>query len=82
VSLGFAGVAESVFAALRARFLEIYRARLSVETRAAQAAGMQVFVALFGYIPTNEHPHAWPASGWLDTPQAMATLLGSIGPGS
>ena len=166
VSLGFAGVAESVFAVLRARFLEIYRGRLTVETRvyagiaealerlesrginwgivtnkpgwltepllehfclrqraqvvvsgdtlpqrkphpapllhaaeilgvapaeciyigdaerdvlAAQAAGMQAFVALFGYIPTNEQPHAWPASGWLDTPQALATLLGSIG---
>lgn len=166
VNLGFAGVAESVFAALRARFLEIYRGRLSVETRlyegiaealdrldsrginwgivtnkpgwltepllehfalrrrarvivsgdtltqrkphpapllhaaeklgvtpaeciyigdaerdvlAAQAAGMQAFVALFGYIPTNERPHAWPASGWLDTPQAMARLLASIG---
>jgi phosphoglycolate phosphatase len=166
VSLGFAGVAESEFAALRARFLEIYRGRLSVETRvyegiaealdrldsrgihwgivtnkpgwltepllehfalrqraqvivsgdtlaqrkphpapllhaaeklgvapaeciyigdaerdvlAAQAAGMQAFVALFGYIPTNEQPHAWPANGWLDTPQALATLLGSIG---
>ena len=34
---------------------------------------------LFGYIPTNERPHAWPANGWLDTPQALATLLGSIG---
>ena len=167
VSLGFAGVPESVFAVLRARFLEIYRGRLSVETRvyagiaealdrldsrginwgivtnkpgwltepllehfalrsraqvivsgdtlahrkphpapllhgveklgvrpaeciyigdaerdvlAAQAAGMQAFVALFGYIPTNERPHAWPASGWFDTPQAMAALLDSIGP--
>lgn len=165
VNLGFAGVAESVFAALRARFLEIYRARLAVETRmyaglaealdvldssgiswgivtnkpgwltepllehfawsrraqvivsgdtlaqrkphpapllhaaeklgvkpaeciyigdaerdvlAGRAAGMQVFVALFGYIPAEEQPRAWPASGWLDTPQAMAALLGAI----
>ena len=167
VSLGFAGVAEPLFAVLRARFLEIYRGRLSVETRlyegiaealerldssginwgivtnkpgwltgpllehfalhrrakvivsgdtlaqrkphpapllhaaaglavapaeciyigdaerdvlAAQAAGMPVYVALFGYIPANEQPHDWPASGWLDSPQAMARLLGSIGP--
>ena len=165
VNLGFAGVTESVFAVLRARFLEIYRARLAVETRiydglaaaldnldssdiswgivtnkpgwltepllehfawsqrarvvvsgdtlaqrkphpapllhaaeklgvkpaeciyigdaerdvlAGRAAGMQVFVALFGYIPAEEQPRAWAASGWLDTPQAMATLLGSI----
>jgi 2-phosphoglycolate phosphatase len=165
VSLGFAGVAEPLFATLRARFLEIYHGRLSLETRvyegiaealdrldssgikwgivtnkpgwlteplleglalrrraqvivsgdtlahrkphpapllhaaqklgvapaeciyigdaerdvlAAQAAGMQVFVALFGYIPADEQPHGWPASGWLETPRALATLLGSI----
>jgi hypothetical protein len=40
---------------------------------------MHAFVALFGYIPANEQPLAWPASGWLDTPQALAILLGSIG---
>jgi phosphoglycolate phosphatase len=58
----------------------IYIGDAERDVLAAQAAGMQVFVALFGYIPVNEQPRAWPASGWLDTPQAMATLLGSIRP--
>jgi anhydro-N-acetylmuramic acid kinase len=165
VSLAFAEAVEPAFGVLRARFLEIYRARLAVETRlyegiaealdrlesrgilwgivtnkpgwltepllehfalrqrarvivsgdtlaqrkphpapllhaaeklgvapaeciyigdaerdvlAAQAAGMQGFVALFGYIPANERPHEWPASGWLDTPLAMAALLARV----
>ena len=42
---------------------------------AAQAAGMDVLVALFGYIPTQERPHEWPATGWVDFPQALARLL-------
>jgi N-acetyl-D-muramate 6-phosphate phosphatase len=45
---------------------------------AARAAGMPVFVALFGYIQAHESPSDWPADGWLETPQALATLLGSI----
>jgi N-acetyl-D-muramate 6-phosphate phosphatase len=42
---------------------------------AARAANMQVFVALFGYIALDERPMDWPATGWLDTPQAMCGLL-------
>jgi len=53
----------------------IYIADAERDVLAARAAGMRVFIALFGYIPSDERPHEWPASGWLDSPQAMATLL-------
>ena len=42
---------------------------------AARAAGMKVFVAMFGYIGVDERPMAWPATGWLDTPKAMCSFL-------
>jgi 2-phosphoglycolate phosphatase len=58
----------------------IYIGDAETDVLAAQGAGMRVFVALFGYIPTNEKPHEWPASGWLESPQAMARLLKSLGP--
>jgi len=45
---------------------------------AARAAGMQVFVAWFGYIPAEERPLDWPATGWLRNPQEMSTLLASL----
>ena len=45
---------------------------------AAQAAGMRVYVALFGYIPSNESPREWLASGWLDSAQAMTGLFQSL----
>jgi N-acetyl-D-muramate 6-phosphate phosphatase len=56
----------------------IYIGDAERDVLAARAAGMDVFVALFGYIPADEHPKDWPASGWLDSPQALARLLGSI----
>lgn len=45
---------------------------------AAQAAGMRAYVALYGYIPTEERPRNWPASGWIETPQAVAPWLRSL----
>jgi 2-phosphoglycolate phosphatase len=57
----------------------IYIGDAERDVMAAQAAGMKVFVALFGYIQANERPREWPASGWLESPQAMAKLLESIG---
>jgi 2-phosphoglycolate phosphatase len=56
----------------------IYIGDAERDVLAAQAAGMKVFVALFGYIPEYEKPHEWPASGWLESPQAMAKLLESL----
>jgi len=47
---------------------------------AAEAAGMKAFVALFGYIPAHERAQDWPASGWLDSPRAMARWLQSLTP--
>jgi N-acetyl-D-muramate 6-phosphate phosphatase len=58
----------------------IYIGDAERDVLAAQAAGMKVFVALFGYIATHERPHEWPASGWLDSPQDMARLLESLSP--
>ena len=57
----------------------IYIGDAERDVLAAQAAGMKVFVALFGYIRANEKPHEWPASGWLDSPQAMVKLLEALG---
>ena len=56
----------------------IYIGDAERDVLAARAAGMDVFVALYGYIPASERPRDWPASGWLDSPQALARLLESI----
>jgi N-acetyl-D-muramate 6-phosphate phosphatase len=56
----------------------IYIGDAERDVLAARAAGMEVFVAMFGYIPENERPLAWPASGWLESPRALALLLDSI----
>jgi N-acetyl-D-muramate 6-phosphate phosphatase len=45
---------------------------------AAQAAGMRAYVALYGYIPVDERPHEWPASGWIESSQGLALLLRSL----
>ena len=45
---------------------------------AGQAAGMKVYVALFGYIPSTERPSDWPAHGWLPSPASMTELLRSF----
>jgi N-acetyl-D-muramate 6-phosphate phosphatase len=56
----------------------IYIGDAERDVLAAQSAGIRVFVALFGYIPANEKPHEWPASGWFESSQAMATLFESL----
>jgi 2-phosphoglycolate phosphatase len=56
----------------------IYIGDAERDVLAARAAGMDVFVALFGYIQAHERPREWPADGWLETPQALVALLGSI----
>jgi 2-phosphoglycolate phosphatase len=53
----------------------IYIGDAERDVLAARAAGMKVFVALFGYIGPDDHPRQWPATGWLDTPQAMSNFL-------
>jgi hypothetical protein len=39
---------------------------------------MEVFVAMFGYIGVDERPMEWPATGWLDTPEALCSLLDGL----
>src|ERR1700761_1229022 len=56
----------------------IYIGDAERDVLAAKAAGMPVFVALFGYIPAEERPEHWPATGWLKSPREMATLLASL----
>jgi N-acetyl-D-muramate 6-phosphate phosphatase len=56
----------------------IYIGDAERDVLAARAAGMEVFVAMFGYIPQNELPLTWPASGWLESPRELAMLLDSI----
>jgi N-acetyl-D-muramate 6-phosphate phosphatase len=56
----------------------IYVGDAERDVQAARAAGMKVFVALFGYIPTDERPREWLANGWLADPQALTDLLDSL----
>jgi 2-phosphoglycolate phosphatase len=56
----------------------IYVGDAERDVLAARAANMDVFVALYGYIPAHEKPLTWPAHGWLDTPQALARLLDTL----
>lgn len=56
----------------------IYIGDAERDVLAARAAGMKVFVALFGYISPDEQPRQWPATGWLDTPQAMSEFLARL----
>jgi len=58
----------------------IYVGDAERDVQAGNAAGMRVFVALFGYIPENERPREWPASGWLESPAEMARWLASLRP--
>jgi len=58
----------------------IYVGDAERDVLAAQAAGMRAFVALFGYIPANERPRDWPASGWLESPALMARWLETLRP--
>jgi len=58
----------------------IYVGDAERDVLAAQAAGMRVFVALFGYIPADERPLEWPANGWLESPAVMARWLESLRP--
>lgn len=57
----------------------IYIGDAERDVLAGQAAGMKVYVALFGYIQLSERPHDWPANGWLHSPAAMAELLATAG---
>lgn len=45
------------------------------DVQAARAAGMQVLVALFGYIDPLAAPRDWPADGWISTPQEVLGWL-------
>ena len=56
----------------------IYIGDAERDVLAARAAGMPVYVALFGYIPALERPREWPANGWLDTSRAVAELLDGL----
>ena len=56
----------------------IYIGDAERDVLAGRAAGMKVFVAMFGYIPSAEQPADWPATGWLKEPAEMVLLLESL----
>lgn len=56
----------------------IYIGDAERDVLAARAANMAVYVALYGYIPAPERPRSWPAQGWLDSPQALVSLLDTL----
>jgi len=58
----------------------IYIGDAERDVLAGRAAGMKVYVALFGYIPSSERADNWPADGWLHSPAAMVDLLRTVGP--
>jgi N-acetyl-D-muramate 6-phosphate phosphatase len=47
------------------------------DVQAARAAGMQVLVALFGYIDPLSAPREWPADGWISSPLEVLGWLGN-----
>jgi phosphoglycolate phosphatase len=49
------------------------------DVQAARAAGMQVIVALFGYIDPLETPQDWPADGWISSPLEILDWVGCTG---
>jgi anhydro-N-acetylmuramic acid kinase len=58
----------------------IYIGDAERDVLAARAAGMRVYVAMFGYIPAQERPREWPATGWLEGPEAVAQLIDALPP--
>ncbi len=56
----------------------IYIGDAERDVLAARAAGMRAFVALYGYIPADERPREWPASGWIESSLALAAWLQSL----
>jgi len=42
---------------------------------AARAAGMPTLVALYGYLGVDDHPEAWGAHGFIETPLALLDWL-------
>jgi phosphoglycolate phosphatase len=55
----------------------IYIGDAERDVLAARAAGMPVYVALFGYIPAQGEAERL-ANGWLDTSRAVAELLDGL----
>ena len=42
---------------------------------AGRRAGMRTLVALYGYLPEDADPHAWGASGVVDSPWDLVRWL-------
>ena len=45
------------------------------DVAAARAVGMQTLVALYGYMGEDDHPEAWGACGFIETPLALLDWL-------
>jgi phosphoglycolate phosphatase len=53
----------------------VYVGDAARDIEAAQAAGMLSLVAEYGYIPADERPRDWPATGWLVAPKDLLAWL-------
>jgi 2-phosphoglycolate phosphatase len=58
--------------------VSVYVGDAERDVLAAQAAGMRAYVALYGYIPMDERPREWPASGWIERSEGLALWMRSI----
>ncbi|MCV6638427.1 HAD-IA family hydrolase [Candidatus Albibeggiatoa sp. nov. NOAA] len=53
----------------------IYIGDAKRDIEAGQRAGMQTFVALFGYLSNDDQPDTWGATGFLNQPEDLITWL-------
>jgi len=53
----------------------IYVGDAERDIQAANAAGMPALVAMYGYISSEDRPHAWGARGFIDTPSDLLDWL-------
>jgi phosphoglycolate phosphatase len=60
----------------------VYIGDAARDVEAARAAGMQVWVALWGYIRPSEDPAAWNPDELIRHPRELESILGRLGSGT
>lgn len=53
----------------------VYLGDAEKDVLAGRRAGMRTLVALYGYLPKDADPHAWGASGVVDSPSGLVRWL-------
>jgi 2-phosphoglycolate phosphatase len=54
----------------------IYVGDAERDIQAGNAAGMRTVVARYGYLDASDQPEAWGASGLIDTPDELKSMIG------